>query len=299
MSLASMTGFGRAQGELSDRMRVSVVTRSVNHRFLDVVVRTNLREELPEAEAVVRASVSEAVHRGRVTVQLTLEVTASREADVLVSAAAVRSTLQQLREIELEDGASTSTLGLRDVLVVPGLVSLAAERTELDEGELEALGTLVGDAVLGMQRMRAEEGVRLGRHVAREIARLREFLSWIEPRLPGFREQVLDRLRLRVDELLGPDSTVDPDRLAQEAAMLADRSDVVEEVVRLHSHLEQLEQRLGQGGVVGRALDFLCQEVHRELNTLGSKCREPGVADHLVEAKTAAERIREQVQNLE
>ena len=92
---------------------------------------------------------------------------------------------------------------------------------------------------------------------------------------------------------------MEPDRLVQEAAILADRADVAEEVVRLRSHLDNFASRLAGGGPMGRALDFLCQEVHRELTTLGSKCRELGVADRLVDAKTATERIREQVQNLE
>ena len=92
---------------------------------------------------------------------------------------------------------------------------------------------------------------------------------------------------------------VDPDRLAQEAVVLADRADVAEEVVRLHSHLQQFEQRLAKGGAVGRTLDFLCQEMNRELNTLASKCREPDVTPRLVDARSATERIREQVQNLE
>jgi len=153
--------------------------------------------------------------------------------------------------------------------------------------------------VVRLQTMRSEEGERLRKHVLDELGQLRAFLDWFEPLTEGFRRRVLDRLRQRVEELLGPDVACDPERIAQEAALLADRSDVAEEVVRLRSQLEQIGQRVEEGGTVGRTLDFLCQEVHRELNTLGSKCREPGVAERLVEAKTAAERIREQVQNLE
>jgi uncharacterized protein (TIGR00255 family) len=99
--------------------------------------------------------------------------------------------------------------------------------------------------------------------------------------------------------MLAPEAAVDPDRLAQEAAFLADRADVAEEIVRLRAHLETFTAKLTAGGVVGRTLDFLCQEVHRELNTLGSKCREVGIVERVVDAKTAAERVREQVQNLE
>ena len=107
----------------------------------------------------------------------------------------------------------------------------------------------------------------------------------------------MTRAQERIADLA--EGAADPDRIVQEAAVLADRADVAEEVVRLRAHLEAFHERLSAGGTVGRTLDFLCQEIHRELNTLGSKCREPGVAERLVDAKSAAERVREQVQNLE
>ena len=125
------------------------------------------------------------------------------------------------------------------------------------------------------------------------------FLGGLEPELGDIRERLLARLRERLQRLVGAEVALDPERLAQEAAILADRADVSEEMVRLRSHLEAFADRLSKGGAVGRTLDFLCQEIHRELNTLGSKCREVGLAERIVEAKTATERLREQVQNLE
>ena len=125
------------------------------------------------------------------------------------------------------------------------------------------------------------------------------FLSGLEAQLDGIREKIHDRLRERIARLLGPETPADPERVVQEAALMADRSAVAEETVRLRAHLASFAEKLGSDGAVGRTLDFLCQEIHRELNTLGSKCRELGVAERLVEAKTATERLREQVQNLE
>ncbi|MCD4749021.1 MAG: DUF1732 domain-containing protein, partial [Thermoanaerobaculales bacterium] len=109
---------------------------------------------------------------------------------------------------------------------------------------------------------------------------------------------VFERLKERLEELL-EGRAVDEERLVHEAALLADKADVSEEVVRLRTHIGSFRRRLKSGGAIGRALDFLCQEIHRELNTLGTKCRELGVADRVVDAKGALERIREQVQNLE
>jgi len=113
-----------------------------------------------------------------------------------------------------------------------------------------------------------------------------------------FRRRVFDRLQTRIGELL-EGRGIDEERLVHEAALLADKADVSEEVVRLKTHLESFSRRMGESGPIGRALDFLCQEIHRELNTLGTKCRELGIADRVVDAKGAVERIREQVQNLE
>ncbi len=293
-NLASMTGFGRARGVLSDRLSVSVVIRSVNHRYLDVVVRNPMREEIPEAEAAVRAAVTDQLQRGRVTVQLNLERTTAAGSRVLVNGEAVASVVDQLRALPLP-GEVGSSIELRDVLAVPGLVILSEEPTVLGEEEIAALGTVAAQAVEQLVVMRRQEASRLGQQIKAELAEVRSFIAWIEPQLDELRERGLVRLKERIGELV----TADPDRLVQEAAVQADRADVAEEVVRLNSHIGQFEERLGRAGSVGRALDFICQELNRELNTLAAKCRETGVSARLVDARTAVERIREQVQNLE
>jgi uncharacterized protein (TIGR00255 family) len=298
MALASMTGFGRARGALSARFAASVVIRSVNHRYLDVQVRTNLREETPELEAAVRSVVSESIERGRVTVQLTLERTQPAATTVVVDGRAVTSALAQLRRLEEEQGGP-ATVALRDVLSLPGLVTVTGAETLLEADELETLEAVVREASRQFLAMRLEEGGRLRGQLDGELERLGAFLDGIEPGLGDVRERLLQRLTERLERLVGSEVAVDPERLVQEAAILADRADVSEEVVRLRSHLAAFADRLAKGGAVGRTLDFLCQEIHRELNTLGSKCREVGLAEQVVEAKTATERLREQVQNLE
>jgi len=298
MALMSMTGFGRARAELSDRFGASMVVRSVNHRYLDIQVRTNLREDSPEIEAAVRAVISKKFHRGRVTAQVNLERILTAEVDVTVNTDAVREVLDQLSNVEVPEkfGAAVE---LGDVLAVPGLVSVASPETILDEEEVAGLRSVASEAVAEAVVMRREEGQRLVRQIESELAEVIAFADWFEPQMPEFRQHLLDRVKDRVEGLVGPEVKIDPERILQEAAVLADRADVAEEVVRLKAHLENFSERLAAGGVIGRSLDFLCQEIHRELNTLGSKCRELGVADRLVDAKSAAERVREQVQNLE
>jgi uncharacterized protein (TIGR00255 family) len=292
-----MTGFGRVRGELSKRMAATVVLRSVNHRALDIVVRAGGREELPELEAAVRAAVSAGFARGRVTVQVGLERLAGGEAELRVDAAAVAGLIEQLDRLELP-GSVDRAVRLSELIAVPGVVSSRGGEAELSEDELEALAELVGSAVAEAVAMRRREGERLLDQLREELAALEVFLDWLEPLREEVRQRLFERLQQRVRELV--DSVgVETERIAQEAALAADRADVAEEVVRLRSHLEQFRDRLGSGGPVGRQLDFLCQEIHRELNTLGAKCREVGVAERLVDAKTAVERLREQVQNLE
>jgi uncharacterized protein (TIGR00255 family) len=298
MALSSMTGFGRASGQISDRWSASLVVRSVNHRFLDVQVRTSIREEIPELEATVRAVVAEPLERGRVTVHVDLERTGSRASRISVERAAVSDILDQLSGIDLPDDVDR-TLSLRDVLSIPGVVSVASERTVLEDSETTELQEIARAAVGQLVAMRRQEGALLAAQLSDELVDLEVFLDWFEPQMVTFREGIVERLRERVERLLGPTIEVDPERVVQEAALLADRSEVAEEVVRLRSHIQNFRARLEEGGAIGRALDFLCQEIHRELNTLGSKCREAGVAERLVEAKTVTERLREQVQNLE
>ncbi len=298
MVLASMTGFGRARGRLSDRYGASVVVRSVNHKYLDVQVRTNLREEAPELESLVRSEVTDRFQRGRVVIQLNLERTGSMATTVAVNDEGVRSVFEQLAAIQLPRGAAAA-VELRDVLTIPGLVTVTPEETLLDDEESAALRAVTAEAVEAALEMRFAEGVSLAQQIRDELASIVSFLDWFEPHMPELRRMILERLKERVKAAVESDHGIEPERIVQEAALMADRADVAEEVVRLRAHVQTFVDRLAAAGAVGRTLDFLCQEIHRELNTLGSKCREPFVTERLVEAKAAGERVREQVQNLE
>ncbi len=293
-----MTGFGRAQGEISDRLSASVVVRSVNHKNLDVLVRTNVRDEIPELEAAVRGAVLRALERGRVTVQVDFERTAPQPVRVVVNADAVQSIVEQLADLPLGRTVGGS-LALGDLLAIPGLVTIESVTVNPEAEEAAGLGELTDQAVAALVAMRQEEAAALENQIRTDLGEIVTFLDWFEAHSEQFRRVVFSRLSERLAELVGPGSSLDPERQVQEAALLADRADVSEELVRLRSHLAGFNDRLDAGGAVGRALDFMCQEILRELNTLGSKCRELGVAERLVDSKAALERIREQVQNLE
>jgi uncharacterized protein (TIGR00255 family) len=289
MSVNSMTGFGTARGQLSDRFAVGVVVRAVNNRHLDIVVRLSFREELPEVEAAVRREVERVAKRGRIIVQVDFRRLEAPHSRVLVDRGGLEDLMAQLEGLDVAAG---------DLLAVPGLVNIAAESAVLNDDELIALRQVVAEAAQAFAGMRSEEGARLAEQIDADLDEIGVFLGWFEPQMEVFRQRVFDRLQTRIGELL-EGRGVDEERLVHEAALLADKADVSEEVVRLRTHLESFSRRLGESGPIGRALDFLCQEIHRELNTLGTKCRELGIADRVVDAKGAVERIREQVQNLE
>lgn len=298
MSLASMTGFGRAQGKISERLSASVVVRSVNHKNLDMVVRTNIRDEIPELEAAVRGVVAQALKRGRVTVQVDFERTVPQPVQVVVNAGAVESIVEQLADLPLDKSVSGS-LALGDLLGIPGLISIESVAVSPEAEEAEGLGALTAEAIEAAVAMRLAEAVALEDQIRADLGEIEAFLDWFEAHGEEFRRVIFDRLKERLAELVGQGTSIDPERQVQEAAVLADRADVSEEMVRLRSHLVGFFDRLDAGGPVGRPLDFMCQEILRELNTLGSKCRELGVAERLVNSKAALERVREQVQNLE
>jgi len=236
MVLASMTGFGRANGDLSSRFSASVVVRSVNHKYLDVQVKTNLREETPELEAAVRAALPSTIQRGRVTVQVMLEKTAAQNATAMVDVQALANILEELRRLESAGGREPS-VELRDVLSIPGLVTVTARETQLDESETVALVSILNEAVERFITMRRDEADRLVGQLSEELGKVEAFLDELEPELEDIRTRILDRLRDRMEKLLGAEAQIEPERLLQEAAVVADRADVSEELTRLRSHL--------------------------------------------------------------
>jgi uncharacterized protein (TIGR00255 family) len=293
-ALSSMTGFGQARGELSARWTAQVKLASVNGRFLEVVVRTIPRFDTTELEPAIRAALAERFVRGRVAATVELQVRPGaaagptfrwEAAEALVAALSARPA-----------GIELAPLQLRDLLAVPGFVE--GGETALDEAERTRLLALVAVARDALAATREAEAAALRPQFDAEAARLAEFAGWLRATGGGLRELLLGRMRERLAALLEGRGVAE-DRLLQEAALLADRSDTAEEVERLDAHLDHLRRLLAEGGAVGKKLDFLLQELLREVNTAASKCREAGMGERVVEAKAALERLREQAANLE
>jgi uncharacterized protein (TIGR00255 family) len=293
--IRSMTGYGRAE-VAGARLALSVECKSVNHRHLDIALK--LPRALGALEAEMRRLVQSAMTRGRVEVNVSLAPAgAGAMTSVSVDVALAREYLTAARqladEFALPNGPTIGWLFER-----PGVISREAEAAFSAEEAAPLLGEAMSRALDDLQARREAEGAAL----AKELLALHETLSaqvaTISERAPAAVERRAARLRARIRSLAG-EITVDEGRLATEAAVWAERADISEELARLRAHLDQFALLLGAGGTVGRTLDFLAQEMNREVNTVGAKADDLEISQAVIACKSALEKLREQAQNIE
>jgi len=297
----SMTGYAQARGEVNGwAIRVSV--KSVNHRFLDLKLR--LPEGFDLYELRLRQVVRERIHRGHVDVHVGVEPGAAMP--IHVNRELVQAYLKAADDLRLQT-AVTAELDVVALLRLPGVIGGLAPTVPENEEEQEALGRTLGkclfEALGRLDEMRRAEGLHLVEDLRGRLARLGELAEQVRGLVSTLRPAFARRLDARLKDMLSS-TTLDPARLAQEAAILAERSDISEELDRLRSHLQQFGKLLDGAGELGKKLDFLLQEMHREANTMLSKT--PGVETEALaitgiglEIKAEIEKLREQVQNIE
>jgi uncharacterized protein (TIGR00255 family) len=293
-----MTGYAQARAEENGlALRVSI--RSVNHRFLDLHVR--LPEGWEPLEPRLRQRVRQRVRRGHVDVALRIEPTGSVTVQLNHALAAAYARAAQELSAEFATSPSIDFVAL---LRLPGVVAGAGMPSEEEVERAAALAVrCLDEALARLDEMRAAEGASLAAEMRSRLRNIAERAAEIEKLATTLRPEHARRLGERLAELLG-NTAIEPARLAQEAALLAERSDVSEEVARLRSHLQQFEALLESDPEAGKKLDFLLQEMQRESNTMLSKT--PGVegqglaiTDLALEVKAEVERLREQMQNVE
>lgn len=290
-----MTGFGSASGELSDSRSATVRISSLNGRFLEVSLKVVPRMEVEDLEPEVRRLLAARLQRGRVQVAVEVHSIGAKALGV-----ELRWDVAEALVVELARrpaGLDLAPLSLRDLLALPGFADSAASAA-LGEAERQALLELVGEACAGLVAAREREGRELTAHLEEAVAEIEGFTTWLREIGGELQVVLLTRLRQRLASLLDG-VEVPEDRLLAEAAVLAERSDVAEETQRLAAHVEHFRELLGTAGAVGKKLDFLAQEMLREVNTAASKCREAGMGERVVGAKAALERLREQLANIE
>ena len=290
-----MTGYGRAEAA-GARLALSVECKSVNHRHLDLAIK--LPRPIGTLEPDVRRMIQAAVARGRVDVSVNLSPIAagtlsSLSFDMNLAKEYTEMARQLAEELKLEGSPS-----LGWVLGQPGVISREAEPTLSPEEAWPLLEQALSRALAELQARREAEGAALSQELLALQSGLSAHVDAIAELAPAAVERRAARLRARIQAMLG-ESTVDEGRVVTEVAVWAEKTDISEELTRLRTHLDQLVLLLRAGGSVGRTLDFLAQEMNREVNTIGSKADDLEISQAVIAAKSALEKLREQAQNIE
>lgn len=289
----SMTGFGAATAPFKNHA-VRVEIGGVNRKQAEIAVA--LPRAWAELETPVRETVVAAVSRGRVNVSISLAAAAGSSGTISIN----REKLSSLKRClhELVDTLDDSLEPTLDSLIRLGIVG---EQTESDINPEDVQPVVIAalkEALQAFLTLRAQEGENMKRDLLARIATLRSFREQLAERAAGVPQRYRDNLMKRLQEC-GLPLPLDDERIVKEIALFADRCDVTEEMTRLSSHLDQFEKICEKDEPVGRTLDFMCQEIFRELNTTGSKANDATLAQLVVNAKTELEKVREQVQNIE
>ena len=296
--IRSMTGYGRAEGRHKGTPIV-VEVRSVNHRYCEVVAK--LPRTVQAHEERFRSLVQAHVARGRVDLSVSFNGERDPGRGLRLDRVLARRYLALLKELQRDLGLA----GTPDVTLLASFRDIIkpAEVAAEDCAAVRTVERIVSRALKALASMRRREGLALERDLSTRLDEIERRLTAIRLRLPVLLQEYHARLQARVNRLLegveGAKERMDHGRLAQEVALLADRSDVSEEVTRLDSHLRQFRSLLRKSEPVGRSLDFLLQEMNREVNTIGSKVGDVAVTQEVVAAKAELEKLREQVQNVE
>ena len=303
--MKSMTGYGRATAR-TERYEITAEVHSVNHRFLETSVR--LPRSFSYLEEKLKEQVQQKISRGKVEVTLTMQTIGAKSTvveinhDVAAENALLRESGFRRNQIMLgtaadENGNATDALPLSTLLRIPDAfqVQQVADDPDVIWSEVQPV---MAEALQQFVAMRETEGKRLADDVAFHLDRLAEMTDAVEKLVPETVQQYYEKLYRKITELLG-DRTVDESRLVTEAAVVAEKIAVDEELVRLRSHIAQFRVFLTSTEPVGRKMDFLVQELNREVNTTGSKSQHLEITKLVVDMKSEIEKIREQIQNIE
>jgi uncharacterized protein (TIGR00255 family) len=288
----SMTGYGRGQ-VMSQGTRVIAEIQSVNKRQTEILV--NLPAMLASLESDLRAKIDRSLHRGRIIVTISASGPAAHHQPVIDSDLA-NLYLGKFKQLQKEL-ALPGDITIETILRAPGVVS-ASEQVVLDSGTRAAVDAAVDLALQQLLQMRGKEGANLHKELLRRITTISRSLAKIRKVQPGVAKRYRTLLLERVQKI-GLEVTLDDDRLTKDVTFFAERSDFSEELSRLESHLEQFLETANKQQAIGRTLEFISQEIGRELNTLSAKANDAEISQLVVLCKAELEKIREQIQNVE
>ncbi|MBC6971867.1 YicC family protein [Bacillus sp. Xin] len=290
--ISSMTGFGRAKVE-NDAFQITVEMKSVNHRFLEMNIR--LPKQMMVFEDKIRKLIAEQVRRGRIEVSIIITGEGLIERKLSVNWPLLEQYRSIMEDVKMKFQLQDS-ITLQQLMAMPEVTAIE-EMENVNEQFEQNLYEAVRQAARMLKTMRDGEGERLHKDIAYRLQEIHNCVNAIIPHAPIVIQRYRERLESRLKELHNQD--LDEQRLLTEVAMFAERSDIHEELVRLQSHLDQFREALEIAEPVGRKMDFIVQEMHREINTIGSKANDLTISKYVVEMKNNLEKIREQVQNIE
>ena len=291
----SMTGFGRAT-QIVDGLQCIIEIKSVNSRFLDLNIRSP--KQVNSVEHSIRKCIQKNIHRGKVDVFVTLQDVADREKQFIVNS----SLKHQIQDLLVSEGF------YREPQEVPlsAVMAISNDWVQIQDSEVteDVLQSLVTDtttnALNALVSMRQSEGIHIQQDLLHRLSQMTNIIEDINSHKADAVIAYKENLRTKMmDYVEGLDITANEDRLLQEVAIMADKTDITEEIVRFRSHVVQLTNTLKMDEPIGRKLDFIIQEMNREVNTIGSKAMDITLIDHVVQLKCELEKVREQVQNIE
>ena len=291
--IKSMTGYGAAKAA-ADELEITVEVKSVNNRYLDCSVR--IPRSFIFAEETIKASVTKHISRGKVDVFVSIDSSNAHDLSISVNEALASGYVQAVQRLsetyDLVSGLSALSLSrFPDVLQV--------QKKEMDRDAISAaVGSILEQALCEFDTMRCREGEKMREDILHQLSCVEELICLIEERSPDSVSEYKEKLQQRIQEMVEITEMIES-RVLTEVAIFADKSDVNEEIVRLKSHLLQLRDMIMSSSPVGRKLDFIIQEMNREVNTIGSKCSSADITRHVVDIKAHMEKMREQVQNIE
>ena len=291
----SMTGFGRAT-QIVDGLQCIIEIKSVNSRFLDLNIRSP--KQVNSVEHSIRKCIQKTIHRGKVDVFVTLQDVADREKQFIINS----SLKHQIQDLLVSEGF------YREPQEVPlsAVMAISNDWVQIQDSEVteDVLQSLVTDtttnALNALVSMRQSEGIHIQQDLLHRLSQMTSIIEDINSHKADAVIAYKENLRTKMmDYVEGLDITANEDRLLQEVAIMADKTDITEEIVRFRSHVVQLTNTLKMDEPIGRKLDFIIQEMNREVNTIGSKAMDITLTDHVVQLKCELEKVREQVQNIE
>ncbi|MFE8699017.1 YicC/YloC family endoribonuclease [Cytobacillus sp. FJAT-54145] len=288
----SMTGFGRSKRELN-QFSVNVEVKTVNHRFSEYNIR--MPRELLNIEDKLKKELAQYISRGRAEVFVTLEGEAVANRKVTIDWDLLDEYHQYIVEIQKKYNIAQD-ITIRDLLNREDFVIIEEEEAGNEEVEVLVLEA-VKEAALQLKKMRVSEGEALKQDILGHLNQLDLKVHQITEYAPNVVRYYAERLKKRMQEF--SEGQIDEYRIVNEVAIFADKADINEELTRLHSHIEQFTKTLDLDEPIGRKLDFLLQEMNREVNTIGSKANDSSIATEVVEMKSLLEKMKEQVQNIE